>query len=348
MTIAPSHEAACVAESGTLLDAMVALDRGSMQIALVVDPGRRLIGILTDGDIRRGLVRGAGLDAPITGFMNRAFASVDGRTTRVEVLELMQARRIHQMPIVDAAGRLVGVHLLHEVVQRDVLSNWAVVMAGGRGTRLGELTRSIPKPMLRVAGRPILERLVLHLVGAGVRRVFLSINYLGHLVEQHFGDGASLGCRIDYLREAEPRGTGGALSLLPAPPSAPLLVMNGDLVTQVDVAAMVRFHEAGEYAATIGTRVYTHDVPFGCIDVEGDRVMRFEEKPTLSRLVNAGIYVLSPTLVARVPATGAFPLPALFEDCLARGERLGAFGVDGDWIDVGRGEQLREARGEMG
>ena len=347
MTLTPSHEAARVAETGSLLDAMAALDRGSMQIALIVDASERLVGILTDGDIRRALLGGAGLDAPLAGFVNRGFASVDGRVTRVEVLELMQARRIQQMPIVDASGRLVGVHLLHEVVRRDALPSWAVVMAGGKGTRLGELTKSIPKPMLRVAGRPILERLVLHLVGAGVTRVFLSINYLGHLVEQHFGDGSAFGCQIEYLREDAPRGTGGALALLPTPPTAPLLVMNGDLVTQVDVAAMLRFHESGRFAATLGTRLYTHDVPFGCVNVDDGRVTRFEEKPTLTKIVNAGIYVVSPELVARVPATGEFPLPALFDDCLARGERVGAFGIEGDWIDVGRQEQLKEARGEI-
>jgi NDP-sugar pyrophosphorylase family protein len=216
-------------------------------------------------------------------------------------------------------------------------------MAGGRGTRLGPVTENIPKPMVRVAGRPILERLILHLVGFGIRRIFLSVNYLADVISGHFGDGAKFGCRIEYLRESEPLGTGGALSLLKEKPASPLIVLNGDLVTQVNLADMLDFHGRGRYAATMGVRQYTHQVPFGCVELQGDRVVGLEEKPILDRCVNAGVYVLEPSLLARVPKS-AYPITALFEDCLAKKEPVGAFEIREDWIDVGHRDQLKQAQ----
>jgi NDP-sugar pyrophosphorylase family protein len=198
--------------------------------------------------------------------------------------------------------------------------------------------------MIPVAGRPILERLVLHLVGHGIRRVFLSINYLGHMIESHFGDGNRFGCRIEYLRETQPLGTGGPLSLLPERPTAPLLVLNGDLVTQFDVGQLIDFHDAGGYAATLGVSAYLHDVPFGCVETNHGSITRFEEKPTITRQVNAGIYLLNPALLQRVTAGADFPITTLFEEALRQGDRLGAYPIDDDWIDVGQRDQVKRAR----
>jgi NDP-sugar pyrophosphorylase family protein len=199
--------------------------------------------------------------------------------------------------------------------------------------------------MIRVAGRPILERIVLHLVGHGISRIFLSTNYLGHLVEEHFGDGSKLGVRIEYLAEEVPLGTGGALSLLPQAPSEPLVVMNGDLVTQANIGGLLSFHEAGSPLVTVGVRRYHHTVPFGCVEIDESRVVQFEEKPTFTRFVNAGIYVLDPKLISRIPKGKEFPLTQLIEDCLRRNEPVNSFEIEEDWIDVGQREQLRQARG---
>jgi NDP-sugar pyrophosphorylase family protein len=241
---------------------------------------------------------------------------------------------------------VVGLHLLHDMVGTTEVQSWAVVMAGGKGTRLAPLTHHLPKPMIPVAGRPILERIVLHLVGAGIRRIFLSVNYLAHMVEEHFGDGAGFGCKIEYLRETKPLGTGGALSLLPERPTAPLLVMNGDLVTQFDVQAILRKHEVSGAAATVASRRYFHTIPFGCMTLDGERLTQMEEKPTFSRMVNAGIYVVSPDLLARVPQETEYTMPALLDDCLRRNEIVTAWELQDDWIDVGQREQLKQARGE--
>jgi dTDP-glucose pyrophosphorylase len=334
----------CVSLRGTIRDAVQAIENGLVGIALAVDEGRRLKGTITDGDVRRALLAGATLASPLDALMQRSFKSVGPEAGRAEVLDLMQALLLKQVPVIDGEGRLIGLHVLHEIIGAVQRPNWAVVMAGGKGTRLRPITESIPKPMVRVAGRPILERLVLHLVSFGIKRVFLSINYLGGVIEEHFRDGARFGCRIEYLRdETDAMGTGGSLSLLPEKPRDPLLVLNGDLVTQANLEALLEAHVRGGYAATLGIRRYVHPVPFGCVDIDNGRVTRFEEKPAMERSVNAGLYVLQPELLARVPRR-AFPITHLFEECLERGEPVGAFEIQEDWIDVGQRDQLREAQ----
>jgi NDP-sugar pyrophosphorylase family protein len=199
------------------------------------------------------------------------------------------------------------------------------------------------KSMIKVAGRPILERLVLHLLSFGLKTIFVGINYKGHLIEEHFGDGTRFGCRIEYLRESEALGTGGAVALLSEKPLHPLVILNGDLVTQVNLERMLAFHTKEKFVATMGVRRYSHQVPFGCIEVNGNRIYRFEEKPVLERFINAGVYVLSPEAVARIPKK-FFPITDLFEDSIERGDAVGAFEIQEDWIDVGHHAQLKKAQ----
>lgn len=335
-----------VPEGASLRDAMEALDRGAVEIALVVGGAGELLGTLTDGDIRRAILSGAALDGRASAHMCRNFTFVGPMASRAEVLDLMRARTLQQIPIVDASGRLQGLHLLKEIIGASTRPNCAVVMAGGRGERLFPITESVPKPMIKVAGRPILERIVLHLVGFGIRRIFLSINYMGKLIEEHFGDGTAMGCRIEYLREDRPLGSGGALSLLSERQEAPLLVLNGDLLTQFNVENLLSFHVRGGYKATIGVHEYIHTVPYGVVEEHNGRVKAVREKPSQTWLANAGIYVLDPCLPERVPKDTDFPLPALFEECIGRGEPVGAFHILEDWIDVGQPGDLRRARGE--
>ncbi len=338
--------AAClVPDVGSLRDAMLALDRGAGRIALAVDGDGRLTGVVTDGDVRRALLGSSSLETPLAGVLTRNPIAVGPGEGRPAVLELMRARRISAIPVVDAMGVPVGLHLLHEFLERAERGTWAVVMAGGQGTRLRPLTDTVPKPMLRVAGRPILERIVLHLVGSGIRRVFISVNYLGHVIEEHFGDGGAFGCRIEYLREEQPLGTAGALGLLPEPPPEPLLLLNGDLVTSADLGAMLDFHASGGYDATIGIRRYLHTVPFGCVERDGSRVTALDEKPTLEREVNTGIYALEPAIVSLVRPGVPLSMPALIAQILGEGRPVGAFEIEDDWVDVGQREQLAHARG---
>lgn len=335
----------CLPPDGTLMRALEVIDHGGEGISFMVDDEHRLLGTVTDGDVRRALLKGATLNDRVEPHARRSFASVHQKSPRAEVIDLMQARQLHQIPIIDDEGHLKGLHLLHEVLGAVPKPNWAVIMAGGKGTRLGDLTKATPKPMLKVAGRPIIERLVLHLVGCGIRRIFISVNYLADIIESHFGDGSQFGCTIEYLREDEqtPLGTGGSLSLLPEVPQHPVFVCNGDLVTQVDLESLIGFHSEG-YLASIGVRNYAHEVPFGCLEVSDGRVTSIVEKPTFSQLINAGIYMLSPAIIQRVPKK-FFPITELFEEALRLGDKIGAFEIVDDWIDVGQREQLKQARG---
>ena len=323
---------------------MHALDTGAGGIALAVEHDGRLVGVVTDGDLRRALLRGATLDSPVEPTLNQAFVAIHAGQSRVDALDLMRARRIDAVPVLDDAGRPVALHLLNAFLEPVSRTNWAVIMAGGEGRRLLPLTENVPKPMLRVAGRPILERIVQHVVGFGITRIFISVNYLAEVIETHFGDGSALGVSIEYLHEAEPLGTAGALGLLPRAPSEPVVLLNGDLVTSVDIGRLLDFHRGGGYAATIGTRQYVHSVPFGCVERVGDRVVAIEEKPTVAREVNTGIYALEPSSVALVTPGQRMSMPDVIDRILSDGGNVGAFEVEDDWVDIGHRDELARAR----
>ena len=330
----------------TLHEAMRVIDTGAMAIALVLEEGGCLVGTVTDGDIRRALLQGASQSDPVESHMHRDFTAVTPETTRAEVLDLMTARHLQQIPVLDPEGRLVGLHLMREIVGGRKRPNWAVVMAGGKGERLRPITDSIPKPMVPVAGRPILERIVLHLVGYGIRTVYMAVNYRSELIEDHFGDGEKLGCSIRYLKEEKPLGTAGALALLPERHGHPLLVLNGDIITQADIGGLLALHEREGNEITVGVKTHLHTVPFGVVALEGDRITEIMEKPTESWTINAGIYVLNPEILSLIPGGESFAMTDLVEAALEQGKAIGAFPIEEEWIDVGRRVDLSKARGE--
>lgn len=336
-----------ILETATLREAMLAINLGALSGAVMVNNAEgRLIGIMTDGDLRRMLLNGAAMDAPITPHVNRNFTWVTQNTSRAHVLDLIRARSIEHIPIVNDRMQLVGIHLLGEMISKTPLPNHAVIMAGGKGNRLGELTRDVPKPMLKVAGRPILERIVIHLVGSGIRKIHLAVNYLSHVIENHFEDGRHFGCEINYLREEKPLGSGGALSLIPKIPDHPVLVMNGDLVTDFPVRRLLRYHEKGGYKATMALTPYHHKVPFGCVTLENGTIVDFREKPLLSELANAGIYIISPEILPRV-TPNHYPITNLFESCIKINEPIGGYVIEEDWADIGIPDELNVARGNF-
>ena len=333
------HPAIVVPLTATALEAMRAIDAGGLEVALVCDAQRRLLAVITDGDLRRAILAGKPLTTPASAIGNARFTSLSPEATRADAVRLMLVRNFKCVPVVDAAGVLRDLHTLHGALHIQDCGSWAVIMAGGKGERLGELTQAMPKPMLPVGDRPILEHLVQLLVGHGVRRIFLSVGYLGQMIEDHFRDGAHLHCRIEYLREDQPLGTGGALSLLPEQPTAPLLVMNGDLVTAVNLTRLLAFHRQGGYAATLALRDHVVKVPFGVVETAGQRITALREKPVLSYAINAGIYAIEPRLLQRIPGDRLYPITELFDDCLTRDEAIGGYHLQELWNDVGLPEE---------
>lgn len=330
----------------TVRDAMRVISDNWREFALVARVDREVIGVITDGDIRRGLLSGLTLDSHAAAVMTRDYIAVTPQADRAGVLDLMKARSIRHVPVLDAERRLIGIHFLEALIGTAEKPNAAVIMAGGEGRRLRPLTDARPKPMMDVAGRPILERIVLHLVGFGIKRIFIAVNYLAHMIEAHFGSGDGFGCSIEYLREDRPLGSGGALSLLPHDLEHPLLVMNGDLVSQFDVSRLLGYHASEQAAATIAARHHRVDIPFGVIELDRGRLGALTEKPSAHFLINAGIYVLEPQLLERIPAGQFYPMTNLFDGLLGEGRTVAVYHLEEDWIDVGRRDDLSRANGQ--
>ncbi|KAA6183975.1 NTP transferase domain-containing protein [Thiohalocapsa marina] len=329
-----------------LREAIAVIDREAVQIALVTDEQHRLLGTITDGDIRRALLRGEDLDTPVERIMFRNFRSLPATATDMEALTLMRKASLHQIPALDEQGRVTRLFRLDELIKPKTLSNPVVIMAGGEGKRLRPLTQDCPKPMLRVGGKPLLEIILEQCIEAGFREFYLAVNYLKEQIQDYFQDGAHWEARIRYLEEDKPLGTAGALSLLPQSPTEPLLVLNGDVLTRVDFKHLLRFHAEHEAAATLCVREHTTQIPYGVVRLDDLRVLTLEEKPVLSHYVNAGIYLLDPELLKLIPNDCFFDMPQLLDQAVRAQHRVSAFPIHEYWLDVGLPETLERAHGE--
>lgn len=335
-----------VAASATLVDVMKVIDGGAVQIALVVDEHNRLLGTVTDGDIRRGLLNGEKLQAPVERLMTRQFRSVRSGEDHSKVLEMMRREALRQIPVVDSQGRVVELLLLQELLAPAQLPNAVVIMAGGKGTRLRPHTEHCPKPMLHVDGKPMLEILLEQCITSGFRQFYLSVNYLKEQIIDHFQDGRRWDVSIDYLVEAEPLGTAGSLQLLPSSVQEPFLVMNGDVLTKLNPSRLLRFHAEQEAVGTLCVREHAITVPFGVVQTNGVELAGFEEKPTYRQLVNAGVYVIDPQLLPLLPPHQATDMPTLLQSAQQAGQRVAVCPIHEYWIDVGRPETLQQAHQE--
>ena len=337
---------AVVAPEAPLRDAIARIDKAGFQLALVTDGHGRLAGTLSDGDVRRAILRGCDLATPTSSVMNPHPTTALAGATKEELLALMRRKVLRQLPLVDESGRIVDLATLDELAGVAERTNWVVLMAGGLGTRLQPLTNDTPKPMLPVSGKPILENILESFAEQGFRKFFFSVNYLADAVRGHFGDGARWGVDIQYLVEDKRLGTAGALSLLPQRPAEPLIVMNGDLLTRVRFDNMLHFHSEHGSAATMAVREYDFQVPYGVVRLEGINISHIDEKPIQRFFVNAGIYALSPEALEHVPEGIFFDMPTLFERMVARGFQVSAYPVREYWLDVGRLEEFERAQQE--
>lgn len=331
-----SWERILIDPATTIRDALVKINEAGTQMALVVDAERRLLGTLSDGDIRRALIRGVTIADPVGQAMNVAPKVLSTQDGKEAVSSLMKQRGLHQVPIVNGDGVVVGLQIVDDFFVPQSRDNWIVMMVGGLGTRLQELTKVTPKPMLKVGNRPLLETILRGYVDQGFRRFYLAVNYKAEVIESHFGDGSSFGAEIHYVRETKRMGTAGALSLLPQAPAEPLFVVNGDLLVKADYVEMLEQHLASGAAATMAVREYEFQIPYGVVHENAGGIHKIEEKPIHRSLVSAGMYVLSPEALRLIPSDAYLDMPVLFEDVVARGMRARCHRVSGYWVDVGR------------
>ena len=334
---------AILPEATNIGQAILNLNEVSIKVVLVVNDAGKLLGTISDGDIRRGLLRGLNLDSPVSKIIQYNALVVPPEMSREMVQHLMVANKIHQIPIVDSQTNLLGLHLWDDITVCPERVNTMIIMAGGKGTRLLPHTQDCPKPMVLVRGKPMLEHIIERGKAEGFSHFILAVHHLGQVIESYFRDGAWLGVNIDYLREKSPLGTAGALSLLNPIPDEPFIVTNGDVITDVRYGELIDFHNRHEALATMAVRRYEWKNPFGEVHMQGVEIIGFEEKPITQSYINAGVYVLSPDVVAELPVDKAYDMPMLFELLHSKAKRIIAYPLHEAWLDVGRPDDLLEA-----
>lgn len=328
-------------------DALIVIERAGLRIALVVDEEQRLQGTLTDGDIRRAIIAHSPLSTPVGNVMNANPISAVLGTSRNRLLELMTRRDVQVVPLLDTLGRVVGIETLNGLLTPRPVENWVFLMAGGFGTRLRPLTDNCPKPMLHVGGKPILESILESFIASGFHKFYISVHFMPDAIKEHFGDGSRWGVTIRYVEESEPLGTGGALGLLPTTEERPLIMMNGDLLTRVNCLDLLRYHVNQDAAMTVCVREFDQQVPFGVVEGDGLRIRGIVEKPVQKFLVNAGIYCLSPDVVAQVKRNTPMDMPDLARALIADGKTVAMLPISEYWLDIGHLEDYERVNREF-
>ena len=335
-----------VGEQTTLKEAMARINTNGFGFVVIVDDQRKLLGVLTDGDIRRALLNGTGMDALIAPFYNThpAYAVVDGKGE--VVFPEGKHQNVKNMPLVDLHRKVVDVILESGSLQYSAKPNSVVIMAGGIGKRLMPLTKETPKPMLKIGAKPILRIIIEKFKQYGFSDFLISVNYKAEQIIDYFGDGSDLGVTIDYIREEKKLGTAGAISLIKRKMEHPFFVVNGDVLTNLNYARMMDQHIRHGAFATMGLREYDIQIPYGVINTDGDQIVSIEEKPTLSYHINGGIYILDPACIPLLRSDEYMDMPDLFQEVIRQERKVFPYIIREYWIDVGRPEDLRRAETE--
>jgi len=331
----------------TVKDALVTIGKGAVKFAIVVDENDRLIGTLTDGDIRRAILKGKTLEDEIENIYHKKPTVVGVDSTREEVIKLCSSKNIYQVPVLDNDGKVISIDCVDELLLPDVHTNRVILMVGGLGKRLRPLTNDIPKPMLHVGGKPILHTILDNFSNYGFVNIVMCVNYKSHIIQDYFGDGSKFGVDIQYIVEENRMGTAGALSLVERGEiNEPFFVMNGDLLTNVNFEHMLEYHISNQAMATMCVREYDFQVPYGVVNIKKGMISSLEEKPVHKFFVNAGIYMLEPECLDLVPENIFYDMPTLFEVLLKAGENTVSFPLREYWLDIGRIEEYDKANQE--
>ncbi|MDC0090011.1 nucleotidyltransferase family protein [Gammaproteobacteria bacterium] len=329
----------------TLRDALLLIDAEGLRIALVVDSEQNLLGAVTDGDIRRSLLKNMSLEQKVSNSMNKNPLISDKHATRNDLVNLMQKHNILSIPIVDN-GRLIGLEELHSSSDKTItIQNPVFIMAGGFGKRLSPLTDNCPKPLLKLGDQPLLEIQLEHFISAGFNDFYISTHYLPEMIKNHFGDGSKWNVNIQYIHEEKPLGTGGALGLLPKNiPQLPMIMINGDILTKVNFRKMLDFHNDRQSSATMCIRDYEVKIPFGVIQGEDGSINSMLEKPVYSYFINTGIYIINPEIIKNVSQNKHIDMPNVLENCINKGFHISMFPMHEYWLDIGNMKDFEKAQ----
>ena len=338
----------CIANKSSIATAIQSLNKSGLKIVLVQDDKLKFVGTITDGDIRRGLLRGLTLNDSVVKIVNSAALTVDDNVSKIDILELMRAKKVYQIPVIDKELNIMRLHLWDEISEPIKLSNVMVIMAGGVGSRLKPLTNSVPKPMLRVNNQPILEKILLKAKSQGLSKFIVTINYLAEQIENYFKDGSNLDIEITYLKENLPLGTAGSLKMIKFTDDLPILLTNGDVVTETNYVELLNFHSDNKFDLTIAVKSHEWNNPYGVVETNGLKITNYIEKPSNVTLVNAGIYCLNPKVIDLIDPDRQFDMSELIVKCLNAKLSVGAFVLYESWIDIGRQEdfQLLKSQGD--
>lgn len=334
-----------VKNGDSILTTMRVIDFNALQIALVVNEDGKLLGTVTDGDIRKAVLTNRSLDENITDIMNKKPITSRMNERRDRILAKMNKYKIHQIPILDKSGYLVGLEILSDIMQVNEQDNWVCLMAGGLGSRLGALTENCPKPLLNIGSKPILELIMENFIENGYRNFYFSINYRANMIQEYFKDGSDWGVNITYILENKRMGTAGALSMLPEKPNQPMIVMNGDILTKFNFNQLMEFHKVQGSKATMCVRDYSIQIPYGVVQIEDQRLTGIVEKPTQSYYISAGIYVLDPIVLDFIPKDDYFDMPDLFQKLITEKTTTFTFPLRDYWIDIGNKVDYDKANG---
>ncbi len=332
--------------ASSIREAMIAIDDGAMKIAIVVDSENRLVGILTDGDIRRGLIDGMTLSSSIESIIQTNPIVCYVNDSKEDILAKSLGKKIYHMPVLDAQLKVIGIEDIDSLLEPKARINKVVLMVGGLGSRLRPLTEDTPKPMLKVGNKPILETIINNFKQYGFKDIILSVNYKADVVIEYFGNGAKFGVNIEYVHEDKRMGTAGALSLMRGKFDEPFFVMNGDLLTNVNFEHFLNFHKNSNSIATMAVREYEYQVPFGVINQDEGIITSIVEKPMQRFYVNAGIYILNPEVINMIEDDTFYDMPTLFDDLIKSNKAPISFPVHEYWLDIGQMNELKQAREE--
>ncbi len=333
-------------ENSNIKDVISAIEAGGLRIALIINSDNKFIGTICDGDIRRGLLKGFTLESPITKIINKNSIKASPDSSKKSISRMMEENGISQIPILSFENELVGLEISDDLLPKSsqlINPNYALLMAGGRGVRLKPITNDLPKPLIPINGKPILEIILEQCIDSGIRNFYISVHYLAEKIINYFGDGSKWNVNINYIREDKPLGTAGALNLLPEEFKDPIILINGDVLTKTKFQEVLKYHYINSADLTICAREYVLESPYGVIEVDGIKFNSIIEKPTFRQLVNAGIYVINPSVIKLVKTNSFLDMPELLSICKKDKGKIIVYPVHEYWLDIGKPEALEKA-----